>query len=73
MMIEISEFCRQHHIELPTGLDLSDLYLDIYDKYAKEMKEWEEVGSDGKTQKHYQWLYNEKNLKEYFKNEKNVL
>lgn len=68
MMIDINEFCKQHHIELPNGLDLSDLYVEIYDKYRKEMKEWEEVGPDGKTQKHYQWLYNEKDLKEYFKN-----
>ena len=67
-MVEISEFCKQHHIELPTGFDLSNLYIDIYDKYGKEMKEWEEVGSDGKTQKHYHWLYNEKDLTEYFKN-----
>ncbi len=67
-MIEISEFCKKHHIELPTGLDLSDLYLEIYDKYAKEMKEWEEVGPDGNIQKHYHWLYNEKDLKEHFKN-----
>ena len=68
MMIEISDFCKKHHIELPTGKDLSDLYLDIYDKYPHDMKEWEETGADGKTQKHYVWLYNDNNLKEYFKN-----
>ena len=67
-MIDIKQFCTDHKIEIPTGMDLSNLYVDIYEKHYKEIKEWETVGPDGKMQKHYTWLYHEKDLKEYFKN-----
>ena len=72
-MISIKDFCENHRIELPNGLDLSDIYVSIYDKYNKELRTWKDKGTDGVTQTHYQWLYNVNDLEEYFNNEKDVL
>lgn len=70
MKKEIREFCLEHDIKMPEprgGKEYSDLYVDIYDKYKHERDEWNEISSDGKTLLHCLLLYEEKDLKEYFK------
>lgn len=67
MLKTIKEFCEEGNIELPTDIELSKIYVDIHSKYMKDLKEWETVESDGSILKHYVWMYNVKDLKEYFK------